>query len=879
MKRKFLSLLLLSFILVQAYAQNFISKEIRGERGISKQFISVDDDQLVNFNAAQVKSLLGLNANSDLVLKKTEQDQLGFIHYRYYQTYRSIPIENTMYIIHTKNGALKSLGGSIVTDFDQSIDQRSAQRLSASQAISMALNQVNAKQYAWQDAGLEQALRSQMKDLKASYKPEASLVWYNPGETINPRDMRLCYKIDIYAIQPLSRAYYFIDAITGKALGKKDRLQSSDVTGTAVTAYSGTQTIHSDKLGAGSFRLRDYSKGSGIITLRGNGSDYTSTSKNWTLGGIDIAALDAHFGISETYAYYYNVLGRNSYDGAGGALYSYVNAGSCDNAYWNGTYMTFLTRCDGNPGGVTGIDVAGHEVSHGVTQETSGLNYSYESGAMNESMSDIMGKNIQFWSKPTDIDWRLSNDMGWIIRNMSNPNAEGQPDTYHGTYWYTGSGDNGGVHYNSGVGNFMYYLLVNGGSGTNDNGDSYSVTGIGLDHAAKILYRTNAVYLVPTSQYADWRTACINAATDLYGAGSNELTQVQNAWHAVGIGAGGGGGCNTPTGLSASSITSTSATVSWGAATGAVKYKLQYRTGPPDPWTKVNNISTTSYNLTGLTPNTKYVFKVQSICAGGVKSAVSATKSFKTTNVGGYCAIQGSTGFEYIKRVKFGVIDNTSGNNGGYGDYTALSRTAVAGTTQQISLWAGFTSLTYSEYWEVYIDYNQDKDFDDAGERVAFGTSTGTTKKNLSFTIPLTAKNGTTRMRVVMNFNSYLNNPCGSFTDGEAEDYSVKFSGGTVNAVAESDLKQNTLNSLVVSPNPVRGSSASVVLQAAKAGSVNIKIADLSGRILRSENISSIVAGKNNYSLRNINLLPGTYMIIAQQGNAIIARTQFVVDK
>ena len=134
-------------------------------------------------------------------------------------------------------------------------------------------------------------------------------------------------------------------------------------------------------------------------------------------------------------------------------------------------------------------------------------------------------------------------------------------------------------------------------------------------------------------------------------------------------------------------------------------------------------------------------------------------------------------------------------------------------------------------------------------------------------------------MRIVIHFGSLLNASCGSYSDGETEDYTVHITGATLNAVAaESDVKAN-LNSLMVSPNPVKGSSASVVLQAAKAGSVNIKIADLSGRVVRSENISGIVAGKNNYSLRNINLLPGTYMIVAQQGNTIIARTQFVVDK
>ena len=79
---------------------------------------------------------------------------------------------------------------------------------------------------------------------------------------------------------------------------------------------------------------------------------------------------------------------------------------------------------------------------------------------MNESMSDIMGKSVQFWSKPSDVNWLMSNDMNWIIRDMSNPNSRSQPDTYKGTYWYTGTADNGGVHTNSGVGNFMFYLLV-----------------------------------------------------------------------------------------------------------------------------------------------------------------------------------------------------------------------------------------------------------------------------------------------------------------------------------------------------------------------------------------------------------------------------------
>jgi len=883
MKRRILPLVL-SLIFINAYSQDFVSKAIRGENGTSKQFVTFDDDQQAKFNSSQVTTLLGLNTNSSLTLQKTQQDKIGFIHYRYYQAYRGVPVENSMLVAHTKNGLLKGISGSVITDFDPAINLRAAQRLSGAEAVSIAVRHVNAKEYAWQDAGMEQSLKAQTKNANASYKPSASLVWYSPTETINPRELRLCYKVDVYAKQPLSSAYYFVDAITGNVIGKKDRIFFSDVTGTANTAYSSTQTIHSDKTGAGAFRLRDYSKGGGIITLHGEsatrGNDYTSTTKNWTLTGTNIAALDAHYGVSQTYAFYFDNFGRNSYDDAGSPLYSYVNDPTyVDNAFWSSATntMNFNKRSDGEPGGVTGIDVTGHELTHGVTQESSGLNYSYESGAINESMSDIMGKSVQFWSKPTDINWEMSNDMDWIIRSMSNPNSQGQPDTYKGDYWYTGSGDNGGVHYNSGVGNFMFYLLVTGGSGTNDNGDAYSVTGIGLAKADQIIYRTNNMYLFPSAQYSDWRTACVSAAQDLYGAGSAEVEQVQNAWHAVGIGAA-GGPCTVPSGLSASSIFSSSAKVSWSAIATAEKYNLRYKEASASAWTAVNNIAATFYNLSGLTPSTTYKFKVQSVCEGGEKSAFSTpVAKFKTAPPGTYCSISGSTGFEYINKVILKDINNTSGNNSGYGDYTSLSTNLAAGSSVTIKLTPGFIGSAYTEYWVVYIDYNHNGDFTDAGEKVAVGNGSSAINKN--FTVPLTATNGTTRLRVIMNYNSALSQTCGSFSYGEAEDYSVKITGGTLNAVAESSIKENTVNSITVSPNPVKGSSANLVLQLSKAGKVNIKISDLSGRILRSDNISSIVAGKNNYSLRNLNLLPGTYMVVAEQSNTIIARTQFIVDK
>ncbi len=883
--KKFLSLTILSFLLFNGYAQNFISKVIRGEHGISKQFASVPDNQTFKFNTGQIKGLLALDNNADLILKHTEQDKLGYIHFRYYQTYRNIPIENSMFMIHIYNGILKSLGGAIVTDFDPTIDDRATSKISNVQAITVAVKHVNAKVYAWQDADMEQRIKMQTNNINATYLPKASLVWYSPTEDVSPRELRLCYKVDVYARQPLSRAFYFVDAITGNVIGKKDEIFFSDATGTAATAYSGNQTIHSD-LSGGSYRLRDYTKGNGIITLHGEkglrGTDYNNGSSNWSLTGLDQAAMDAHYGVSQTYAYYFANFGRNSYDNAGTALYSYVNDPTyTDNAFWDGSAMNFNKRSNStdNPGGVTGIDVTGHELTHGVTQESSALNYKNESGAINESMSDIFGKSVQFWSKPDDVNWVLSNDMNFIIRDMSNPNAENQPDTYKGKKWATGilaALDNGGVHTNSGVGNFMFYLLVTGGSGTNDNSNNYSVSGIGLTEADKILYRTNTVYLVPTSKYADWRTACINAATDLYGATSNEVIQVENAWYAVGVGtAGGGNVCTTPAGLGSTSVTSSTATVSWGAVSGATGYNLQYKTASSSTWTTVPGVTATSYNLIGLNANTTYNYEVQTVCSGSSTSSYSSAASLKTLAATGlvYCTISGNTKDEFINNVTIGNINNTSGNNNGYGDYTALSTNLSPGNSASISLTPGFTGNSYVEYWTVFIDYNQDGVFTNPGEKVATGNGKITITK--SFIIPSDAKIGSTRMRIIMHYGNGRTNSCGSYSDGETEDYKINITAGSLDPGPDPD---GLISHISVLPNPVTSSVMRLNYTLAKTGNLTFKLTDANGLPAGSYKAGLQRKGVNNYTLNNLSSLHnGYYYVSVEQDGNIIGRITVLI--
>ena len=784
MKKRLLTLAMLGLAL-HGFSQD-LKSTIKGNSGLTKQFTSLSAAQQVPFTASQAAKIFGLNAQSSLVLKNTETDKLGIVHYRFYQTYMGIPVNRSMYVVNVKDGKVVSMSGSIITDFASDMTARNNTKVDAKQAIVNAITAVGASKYVWQIPEMEKSIKAQLKDPSATYYPKVEKCWYYSGDQIDVQNLKLAYKVDVYAEEPYSRAYYFVDASNGKIIGREERIETSDATGTANTLYSGTQTIHSEKTGTNAYRLHDLSRGNGVVTLHGNSGEYgvefTNTSSNWNLALPDQNALDAHWGVEMTYDYYKTTFNRNSVDNNGYALYSYVNRGGIlynNNAGWDGTAMNYGKRTNaGNAtgNGVTGIDVTGHELTHGVTQNTSALVYANESGAMNESMSDCMGKSVQFFAKPTDINWQLSNDMGWIIRDMSNPNAYSQPDTYKGTFWVSGGADNGGVHTNSGVGNFMFYLLVTGGSGTNDNGDSYSVQGIGIAKADQILYRTNTVYLTPNAVYADWRAACISAATDLYGATSNEVKQVKNAWHAVGVGDADGG------------IT--------------------------------------------------------------------------------YCTSKGlSTANEWINLVNFAGSDYVSGNNGGYGDFTSVVSDVVAGQNTTLQIRAGFSGAVRKEAWTVYIDYNGDGDFSDAGEKVGSAAVTSSAILTKSFKIPKTAKVGLTRMRIQMHYNTIVTDPCATFDQGEVEDYSVNIA----SASGLTDASESLISGISVSPNPVSNSVARINYTLAKTGNISLKLSDATGVAYGSYKAGIQNKGANSYVLNNLSSLHNGYYYVSieQDGIAI----------
>lgn len=513
------------------------------------------DTKTKSYSKAEAKKVLRTNLAlrevDDLRRFRTEKDNFGYEHERYQQYFNGVKVEYGVYNVHSKAGKIKSINGNF-----KQIDKKFKlnKKITEKRALEIAKNYVGANTYMWEDANAEAWAKKTEKT--GTFKPEAELVLV-PNTMANTKEefgqLRLAYKLNIYAKAPVSRAHIYVDAKTGKVIHKNDIIKTVVANGQGDTRYSGTKSFKTDSYN-GSYRMRDYSRGNGIIiydmnegTNYNSAVDFTDYDNNWTASEYhntnkDDIASEAMWAYQEIYDYWTNVHGRNSFDGNGALQKVYVHYDqNYDNAYWNGSVFTFGDGSDTYFDALASLDVSAHEHGHAVCSYTADLTYSYESGALNEAFSDIWGACLEAYAAPEKNIWVIGDDIERRaghegLRDMSDPKAEGLPDTYQGQNWVTGSSDNGGVHTNNGPYCYWFYLISEGGSGTNDNGKSYNIQAIGINKAEKIAYRVESVYMTNSSDYADARTYSIQAAEDLYGAGSNEVIQVTNAMAAIGVG-------------------------------------------------------------------------------------------------------------------------------------------------------------------------------------------------------------------------------------------------------------------------------------------------------------------------------------------------------
>lgn len=513
-------------------------------------FSSGSDDEKENAKRISLAILRDRAARSavgnpdEYKVKRVKIDELNMAHTHVQQVVKGVPVWEGEAIVHLRpDGELSSITDNL---FD-AITVDPTPNFSEKDALRMA------KSY-WRGAR------------RLTEEPIVELYYYRGSD----RD-HLAYRVEIARLDGsnfTAAPVYFIDAHTGDKLFEYNNLQ----TGTGNSLYSGTVTVNTSQSGS-TFYMEDLTRRMGTFNMNNTGNEttgtggtqsrYTGTDDVWN-ATAERAGVDAHYGAAMTYDYFLNVHGRSGINGSQGPgttaaaansgislVTSRVHFGtSYNNAFWYQNKMSYGDGDGTNFGPLVTLDIAGHEMTHGVTQYEANLTYSGESGALNESMSDVFGAMVELYARggsATADTWKIgeqaytpSNGTGDALRYMDNPHLAGNggytsdDDPDHYSERYTGSADNGGVHINSGIANKAFHLAAAGGT---HHLSGVNVSGMGTTDAARIWYRALTIYMTSSTNFSGARTALLNSATDLFGSGSAQYNTTATAWCAVGVGA------------------------------------------------------------------------------------------------------------------------------------------------------------------------------------------------------------------------------------------------------------------------------------------------------------------------------------------------------
>jgi Zn-dependent metalloprotease len=470
--------------------------------------------------AASTGKALGLPADQSLTVRSVLTDRDGTRHVRYDRTVDGLPV----------------VGGDLVVA-----------KAADGTVTDSHWNSARSVEPASTRATVGRAAASATAAAAAGYRVETSaadlVVYASEGAP------RLAWQVTttgIRASQTPSRLKTYVDARTGRVI---DALETI-VEGTGNTQYSGSVTLNTTG-STGAYRMRDtlgnYTTDLGGATT-GTGTEFTDADDIWgngTTSNRQTAAADAQWGAQETFAYYKGVHGRNGIWDTGAGARSRVHYGNAYvNAFWDGTQMTYGDGAS-NAKPLTSIDVAGHEMSHGVTENSANLNYRGESGGLNESTSDIFGTAVEWYANtaadPGDylIGEKIDiNGNGTPLRYMDKPSRDGRS----ADCWSKSVGRLD-VHYSSGPLNHWFYLVSEGSGSKTVNGVVYnsptcngaSMGGVGHAVAEQVWYRTLTTKLTSSSGYAAAREGAIKSAKELYGAGSPQCAAVENGFNAIAV--------------------------------------------------------------------------------------------------------------------------------------------------------------------------------------------------------------------------------------------------------------------------------------------------------------------------------------------------------
>lgn len=479
-------------------------------------------------------------ADQELTVVDTIVDANGASHVRMHRSYRGLEVVGGDLVVHQSRarawkGISQTLSRGLTLSTTPTVSQQRAE------AAALAPSAVT-------------------KKIRGERVESAELVVDALGAS--PRLAWRVLSLGVQSDGTPSRLASYVDASTGAVIRTVQEIQTAD--GSGQSLYGGTVPLKLTQSGS-TYQLKDPTRGNTYTTDMGNATDstlcqlfgwgcktgtlFTSPDTSFGNGATtsrESAAVDAQYGTNTTWDYFASTFGRQGIFGNGTGSYNRVHYGKgYVNAFWDGTKMTYGDGDGVDFGPLTSLDVAGHEMTHGVTENTAGLTYSGEPGGLNEATSDIFGTLVEFYAANANDtgdyligeEFDLKSHVGF--RRMDNPIADGDSPNC-----WSSNTKNLDVHYSSGVGNHFFYLLAEGSGAKVINGVAHnsptcngsSVTGIGRAAAGAIWYRALTVYMTSGTTYAGARTATLNAARDLYGAGSAQQNAVAAAWSAVSVG-------------------------------------------------------------------------------------------------------------------------------------------------------------------------------------------------------------------------------------------------------------------------------------------------------------------------------------------------------
>jgi Zn-dependent metalloprotease len=439
---------------------------------------------------------------------KRSTDKIGFTHIRLQQHISGIHVNHGVLNIHIKDGIVESFNGELYK----------------------TSNPNNAE---FDYEAVKDMFLSTFKDY-ASWtfldETENSKGIYCPNT--NGSSLEYCYRFRVVSPDNSRDDYVFFNPNQYSLTRLEPQLIHTDSVGTAKTFYRGTKPVTTDFISSNSFRMKQNGKPINTYDTR-LGNYVTDADNSWTTTGKEIAG-DVHYAVDLLHTFMDSTFGWDSYANNGDSITSVLNFTGSGNAFWNlaGNYSTFLVAKTTSVNPCAAIDVIGHEFGHGIADENAGLVYSGESCMLHESFADIAGSTLEHHEDSSKSNWLLGEEV-WVsrggIRNMKTPKAMRHPDTYKGQYWA------GGCHNNGEVQNHWFYMMVEGDTGTNDNGVVYDIPGLGRDSATQIIFRAMFYYVTPNTKFEDMASATLKATKDLYGTCGKELQMVWDAWEAAGV--------------------------------------------------------------------------------------------------------------------------------------------------------------------------------------------------------------------------------------------------------------------------------------------------------------------------------------------------------